>query len=91
MGLAKGRAQRHRALHVRVMRYSSNPPALGAPSSPAPAAGIAIVTAEARPARGGWPPTHAWMLLVHDWLTADLNEMLPAADLNIITSNSETE
>ena len=40
-----------------------------------PAAGIAIVTAEARPARGGGPPTHAWML--HDWLTADLNEMLP--------------
>ena len=48
--------------------------------------------------RGGacQPPTHAWMLLhvvhvpeVHDWLTADLNEMLPAADLNII--NSETE
>ena len=48
-------------------------------------------------------PTHTWMLLLvatyvlssmysrilHDWLTADLNEMLPAADLNII--NSETE
>ena len=29
-----------------------------------------------------WPPTQAWML--HDWLTVDLNEMLPAADLNII-------
>ncbi len=40
--------------------------------------------AEARPARGRGPPTHAWML--HDWLTVDLNEMLhvPAADLNII-------
>ena len=63
MGLAKGRAQRHRALHVRVMRYSSNPPALGAPSSPAPAAGIAIVTAEARPARGGGhAPTHAYRM-----------------------------
>ena len=34
-----------------------------------------------------WPPTHAWML--HDWLTADLNEMLPAADLNIIISETE--
>ena len=52
-----------------------------------PAAGIAIVTAEARPARGGGPPTHAWML--HDWLTVDLNEMLPAADLNIIISETE--
>ena len=47
-----------------------------------PAAGIAIVTAEARPPRGRRPPTQAWML--HDWLTVDLNEMLPAADLNII-------
>ena len=28
--------------------------------------------------------------MLHDWLTADLNEMLPAADLNII-NNSETE
>ena len=37
--------------------------------------------AEARPARGRGPPTQAWML--HDWLTVDLNEMLPAADLNI--------
>ena len=38
--------------------------------------------AEARPPRGRGPPTQAWML--HDWLTVDLNEMLPAADLNII-------
>ena len=34
-----------------------------------------------------WPPTQAWML--HDWLTVDLNEMLPAADLNIIISETE--
>ena len=27
--------------------------------------------------RGRGPPTQAWML--HDWLTVDLNEMLPAA------------
>ena len=33
------------------------------------------------------PPTHAWML--HDWLTVDLNEMLPAADLNLIISETE--
>ena len=43
--------------------------------------------AEARPARGRGPPTQAWML--HDWLTVDLNEMLPAADLNIIISETE--
>ena len=34
-----------------------------------------------------WPPTQAWML--HDWLTVDLNEMLPAADLNIIIFETE--
>ena len=80
--------------------YGTRLPRVGCPPLVAqgrqqPAAGIAIVTAEARPARGGGPPdprTHhrqAWML--HDWLTVDLNEMLdlPAADLNII--NSETE
>ena len=43
--------------------------------------------AEARPARGRGPPTQAWML--HDWLTVDLNEMLPAADLNIIIFETE--
>ena len=43
--------------------------------------------AEARPTRGRGPPTHAWML--HDWLTVDLNEMLPAPDSNIINSEGE--
>ena len=43
--------------------------------------------AASRRHRGGGPPTQAWML--HDWLTVDLNEMLPAADLNIIIFETE--